>query len=234
MASPTIAVVPSRAVTASVQPVAFRVILYSVGTLLLAVGIALNLVAGLGVGPSDVFIGAVAEHVGIGHGTATSGFIFTILIFGVILGSRPGPGTFITAVALGPLINLFAVVLVPLHTGIIGIDAATGLVGVAVICAGVGLVICAEVGRGAMELFVDRAALHIRRRPPFVRTAVESSLLIAGIAMSGPTGPITVVVALVIGPGIAAAVHHFDRVLSAEVSVATIRRLRDLRLTRLH
>lgn len=233
MASPTIAVVPSRAVTSTVQPVAFRVVLYWVGTLSLAVGIALTLVAGLGVGPSDVFIGAIADGLGIGHGTATSAFIFTVLVAGVALGSRPGPGTFVTAVALGPLINISSDLLAGFHTGVPAIDAITGVAGVAVICAGVGLVICAEVGRGSMELFVDRAALRLRRRPAVVRTAVEASLLVAGIAMSGPIGPITVVVALFIGPGIAAAVRHFDRVLSTDVSVATIRRLRNPRLTRL-
>src|SRR5690606_11782164 len=111
--------VHSRAVTASVQPVAFRVGVYSVGTFLLALGIALTLVAGLGVGPSDVFIGAVAEHRGIGHGTATSGFVFSVLVLGVALGSRPGPGTFVTAVALGPLINVSEGLVAPLHTGMV-------------------------------------------------------------------------------------------------------------------
>lgn len=233
MASSTIAVVPSRAVTATVQPVAFRVAVYSVGTFLLAAGIALTLVAGLGVGPSDVFIGAVAELGGIGHGTATSGFIFSVLVIGVVLGSRPGPGTFVTAVALGPLINISEGLFAPLHSGVGPVDLVVGLVGVAVICAGVGLVICAEVGRGSMELFVDRAAARLRKKPPVVRTVVEASLLVAGIALAGPIGPITVVVALTIGPGIAAAVRYFDRALSADVSVSTIRRLGNPRLTRL-
>lgn len=233
MASATIAAMPPRAVTATVQPVVFRVVLYAGGTIGLAAGVALTLVAGLGVGPSDVFIGALAGHLGVGHGTATSLFILTMLVGGLLLGSRPGPGTFVTALALGPLINIAEGALAPLHTGITALDAVTGVFGVVVICIGIGLVICAEIGRGATELFVDRVSTRLRRRPARVRTGFEASLLVAGIALSGPIGPITVVVAVVIGPGIVAAVGYFDRMLSTDLSVATVRRLGRPRYTRL-
>lgn len=233
MASATIAAGPPRAVTSTVQPIVFRIVLYASGTVALATGIAMTLVAGLGLGPSDVFIGAVAGHLDIGHGTATSAFIATVLVAGLALGSRPGPGTVVTAVALGPLINVAASVLAGLHTGVVAADAVTSLIGVVAICMGVGLVICAEVGRGAMELFVDRAAARLRRGPSLVRTGIEASLLVAGIALSGPIGPVTVVVAVAIGPGIVAAVRHLDRALSAELSVSTIRRLGRPRYTRL-
>lgn len=211
----------------TIRSVHFRASLYVLGTVVLAIGVALTLVADLGLGPADVFIGVLADAFGTGHGTASSVFIAGMLFAGLALGARPGPGTLITIGVLGPAINVAEGALDELlATDLVIVRLMIGVAGVAVVCAGVGMVICAEVGRGATELLVDRLAVRTGQRTATVRTGIESLLLASGVALSGPIGPITLVTAVSIGPGIVLAVRHCDRVISGDIPEVRIRRIR--------
>lgn len=224
---------PRRGPSDTVRSVQFRTSLYIAGTVVLAFGVALTLVADLGLGPSDVFIGVIADRLAVGHGTASSIFIGAMFVTGLLLGARPGPGTIITIGVLGPVINIVETMLGDLLTTELLVPRfLMGIAGLAVICLGVALVICADVGRGSTELLVDRLALRTGQRTAVVRTGLESTLLVSGIALSGPVGPITLVVAIGIGPGIVAAVRLCERFIEGEIPVERMRRIRH-RISRL-
>lgn len=178
-------------------PVLRRTATLAVGLVLVASGVALTIAAELGVAPFDVLNTGLAETTGIPIGAAAMVLPFLFALAGWALGRRPGPGTVIAVLTVGPVLGL-VLALVP-EPEALALRVPYFAIGFALIAIGVTAVIVAELGPGPSEVLM--LALHDRGHPlALARTAIEVSTVAAGWALGGQIGVGTVAFALLIGP----------------------------------
>lgn len=177
--------------------VARRLATLVAGLLLVAPGVALTIRGEVGVAPYDVLTTGMAATFGIGVGVAAMILPAVFSALAWALGRRPGPGTLISIVALGPILGAVLAV-VPEQTAL-PTRAALFVAGFLVICAGITLVVVAEIGPGPAEILmlaVHDKGVELAR----ARTAIELVCVALGWAAGGQIGIGTLVVALTIGP----------------------------------
>jgi uncharacterized membrane protein YczE len=168
------------------------------GLLLYGVSMALQIRAGLGLDPWDVFHQGAAEHSRLSFGTVVVITGAVVLLAWIPLRQRPGVGTVSNVVVIGVAVDA-SLALLP--------EAGTTSVALAMLLAGVGLngvasgaYIGAGLGPGPrdglMTGLVRRTGGSIR----VVRTSIEVTVLAVGAALGGTVGIGTVLYALSIGP----------------------------------
>jgi len=175
-----------------------RAALFSSGIVTAGLGIAALLRADLGTGPGDVMIGAMAAQIGVSHGTAAQAMAAGFIIVAMVLGGRPGPGTFATAIFLGPIINV-AFLALPVPGSLVA-RAVLASAGLAAMGLGVGLSIGARFGPSTGELWADAVARRLGTNKQTVRLSLEVTLVALGFVLGGPVGVVTIVTAVAIGP----------------------------------
>jgi uncharacterized membrane protein YczE len=168
------------------------------GLVLYGASMALQIRAGLGLDPWDVFHQGVSERTGLSFGTVVAIVGAIVLVAWIPLRQKPGIGTvsnvFVIAVAVDVSLALLP-------------EAGSTSVAVAMLLAGVGLngvasgaYIGAGLGPGPrdglMTGLVRRTGGSIR----VVRTSIELGVLAVGAALGGTVGLGTVLYALSIGP----------------------------------
>lgn len=181
-----------------------------VGSVLIAVAVGLMLWTGLGPGPLDVFIGAVRVRTGLPLGMTVWLVIGSLIALAWLLGRRPGPGTVVAPLLIGPVmqvvVDLLDTVDVPSALLVrIGIHLAA----IAAIGVGAGALIVSGLGAGSGELLAIAASDRTGAPEPRMRLGCESMLLLVGMVLGGPVGLGTVLVAITIGP----AVGHGSRLV---------------------
>jgi uncharacterized membrane protein YczE len=168
------------------------------GLVLYGASMALQIRAGLGLDPWDVFHQGVADRTGLSFGTVVMLTGAVVLLGWVPLRQRPGVGTISNVLVIGIAVDA-TLALLP--------RAGSTPIGVAMLIAGVGLsgvaggaYIGAGLGPGprdgVMTGLVRRTGGSVR----VVRTTIELTVLAAGAALGGTVGVGTVVYALSIGP----------------------------------
>ena len=168
------------------------------GLVLYGVSMALQIRAGLGLDPWDVFHQGVSEHTGLSFGTVVVITGAVVLLAWIPLRQRPGIGTVSNVIVIGIAVDA-SLALLP--------EAGSSPVAVAMLLAGVGLngvasgaYIGAGLGPGPrdglMTGLVRRTGGSIR----VVRTSIEVAVLAVGAALGGTVGLGTVLYALSIGP----------------------------------
>jgi uncharacterized membrane protein YczE len=168
------------------------------GLLLYGASMALQIRAGLGLDPWDVFHQGVANRTGLSFGTVVILTGAVVLLAWVPLRQRPGVGTISNVLVIGIAVDA-TLALLP--------GAGSAPIAVAMLIAGVGLsgvaggaYIGAGLGPGprdgVMTGLVRRTGGSVR----VVRTTIELTVLAAGAALGGTVGVGTVVYALSIGP----------------------------------
>jgi uncharacterized membrane protein YczE len=173
------------------------------GVASIGAGVAVCVWTGLGVGPTDVLLGALAERAG-GHFTAVvAPTLAALALAAVALGARVGPSTLVAAVTVGPVIDaaLWALSAVsrPTHPGVL---LVAHLAGTALIGAGGAAVLLGRRGPAVIELLAGAIATRARIGDVAARTGLEAVLLAAGWALGGPAGVGTVIVAGGVGPAL--------------------------------
>lgn len=181
-----------------------RILMLVGGSLLIAVAIAALLWNSFGPGPLDVFIAGLRETTGISLTLAYWSSFAGMLAIAALLGRRPGPGTIVTPLILGPAVEVLlslvdqfdrpgsVVVQVIVHVGAIGVAGI-----------GAGALIVSGLGAGTGELLATAASDRTGRPEPHVRFGIEMSFLAVGVMLGGPIGFGTVIVAGLIGPAVA-------------------------------
>lgn len=84
---------------------AARLLVTSLGILVIAFGTALYIGAGMGAGPRDSLMLALSERLHTSPGSARSVLELSVLVVGIIAGGRVGIGTIAFAVLIGPAID---------------------------------------------------------------------------------------------------------------------------------
>lgn len=167
------------------------------GLSLCAGGIGMLVLADLGLGPWDVLHQGLSVTTGMSIGAAT------VLVGGIVLlawfplRQRPGIGTLINVLWIGPSLDLFLTVMpAPSSAWARWVLLVTGPI---VFAVGVALYIGAGVGTGPRDGIMT--GLERRGVPiALARTALELSALGLGWALGGSVGIGTVYFAFVVGP----------------------------------
>jgi uncharacterized membrane protein YczE len=187
-----------------VVTVSTRIALHAAGAVIIAVCVAVMLWNDIGPGPLDVFIAAVRTRTGLPLTLALWATIGVLTLIAWMLGRRPGFGTVLGPIVVGPTMQwvlhwlerfdppsslLVRLVVQFLAVGVIGL--------------GVGAIGAGRLGSGTGELLAAATSERSGHSEPRTRLALEVSWLAVGVALGGPIGLGTVVVALCIGKSIA-------------------------------
>lgn len=199
------------------SPVARRLGTLTLGLVLVAVGVAVTIRAEVGVAPYDVLTTGVVALTDIPIGIAAMLLPVAFVVIGLLIGGRPGPGTVLAVLLVGPILGL-ALDALPTHEALAP-RLAHFVVGFVVIASGITAVVISEIGSGPAELVM--LAIHDRGYPLApVRTGIELACVAVGWAMGGQVGVGTVLFALLIGPTLkrTLAAAGFDEVRAREAS----------------
>jgi uncharacterized membrane protein YczE len=168
------------------------------GLVLYGASMALQIRAGLGLDPWDVFHQGVADRTGLSFGTVVILTGTVVLVGWVPLRQRPGVGTISNVLVIGIAVDA-ALALVP--------GAGSTPVAVVMLLAGVGLngvasgaYIGAGLGPGPRDGLMTGLVRRTGGSVRAVRMTIELTVLAAGAALGGTVGVGTVVYALSIGP----------------------------------
>lgn len=195
---------------------ASRVVLFAIGTVLISTSVAVMLWTGLGPGPLDVFIGGVREQTGLPLTLAVWVTIAVMLAVAWGLGRRPGLGSIVSPIVIGPMMQVTLETLQ--HTDVpasFAVRVALHTAAVIVVGIGAGALIVSDLGAGSGELLAAAASDRSGHPEPRVRFGFEMGLLVLGVILGGPIGVGTVIVAALIGPSVAFGLRWVGNVATA-------------------
>src|SRR5919205_902827 len=175
-----------------------RLVQLYTGLVLYGASMALQIRAGLGLDPWDVFHQGVANRTGLSFGTVVIVTGAVVLLAWVPLRQRPGFGTVSNVFVIGIAVDAALAVL--LHAGSAPAAVAMLLGGVGLNGLAGGAYIGAGLGPGPRDGLMTGLVRRTGRSVRLVRTTIEVSVLVAGVALGGTVGIGTVVYALSIGP----------------------------------
>lgn len=172
-----------------------------IGVVLYGVSLALMIRADIGVGPWDVLSQGLSLRTGLSFGTITFLVSLVVLLLWIPLRQRPGVGTVVNALLMGPVVDVaLAVVPVQEEWWSQGLVFAGGLLLLAVAS---GLYLGAGLGPGPRDGLMTGLHQRFGWRIGRVRTGIELSVLLAGWLLGGQVGVGTAAEALLIGPLVA-------------------------------
>ncbi|MFS0912662.1 YitT family protein [Microbacterium sp. 179-I 3D2 NHS] len=175
-----------------------RVTQLLIGLFLYGIGIAFIVRGAIGAAPWDVLTQGIARQVPLSFGTITILVSIVVLLLWIPIRQRPGTGTVLNALLVGPSADVgFSVI--P-QTDVLWIRVVFFVVGLLVLSAATGLYIGAAFGPGPRDGLMT--GLHRRTGWPIwvVRTGLEVTVVAAGWALGGNVGVGTVAFALLVGP----------------------------------
>lgn len=160
-------------------------------------GIAVLVLAGLGLGPWDVLHQGLSTRTGVPIGSVGIVVGVLVLVLWVPLRQRLGVGTVLNTVVIGLTIDAVLAIVPPFGPGWLRWGGM--LVGVVLYAGGSGLYIGAGLGPGPRDglmtgLTAGGASIRL------VRTGIELTVLVLGWLLGGTIGIGTVVLALSVGP----------------------------------
>jgi len=162
-----------------------------------AVGLALVILADLGLDPWDVLHQGLAEQTGISIGTVSILVGFAMLAFWLPLGERIGLGTLLNVLLIGATMDL--VLWTVDEPSSLAVRWACLVTGIVLFAVGSGLYIGAGLGPGPRDGAMT--AVAARGHPVgVVRTGIEVVVLVTGWLLGGSVGIGTPLFALAIGP----------------------------------
>lgn len=168
------------------------------GLFLYGIGISLMVRAAIGIAPWDVLTQGVSKQSGLSFGLVTNLIGVVVLLLWMPLRQRPGLGTLLNVLLIGPSAQLGLWLLPEMHGLALQIPVfASGLL---VLALATGLYIGANFGPGPRDGLMT--GLHYRYGWPVwrVRTLIEASVLLTGWLLGGDVGWGTLAFALLVGP----------------------------------
>lgn len=178
------------------------------GLVSFGVGIGLMVRGRIGVPPWDVLGQGLVNVTGLNFGLVTLLIGVVILLLWIPLRERPGIGTVLNVLILGPVAQVILDI-VPEELSL-SLRIVLFISGLLLVALGTGLYLGASFGPGPRDGLMT--GLHRVTRWPIwvVRTMLEVSVLIIGWLLGGNVGVGTAVFALAIGPLAQPAMRWFD------------------------
>lgn len=191
------------------------------GTAVCALGIQLELFSGAGVDPLTMFEEGMGRTLGTSTGNVTLGVNCVMLLLAFAINRRRiWVGTAVTALLLGPFINLSAAAMDAL--GMLPPAGWAGkllfnVAGVLLCGAGIAIYLLPDFGVGAMEVVMIFLAekLHLPYGP--VRIAMDCTWGVLGFFLGGTLGVGTVIGAFGIGSSMELCLRGLNKVLGGKV-----------------
>jgi len=175
-----------------------RLVRLLTGLFFYGIGISLMVRAGIGVAPWDVLTQGISVQSGLSFGLVTNLIGIGVLVLWLPLRQKPGLGTLLNVLLIGPSAQLGLWVLPDIHGLVLQVCMfAAGLV---LLALATGLYIGAQFGAGPRDGLMT--GLHARTGVPIwvARTLVEGLVLTTGWWLGGNVGWGTLAFALLIGP----------------------------------
>lgn len=178
----------------------FKWVVYFIGLMIMSLGIVLTIKAELGVSSWDVLHIGLHDQFGltIGSWTIITG-AFVLLISTILMKSVPQLGAFINMIAIGIFIDLY--LLLPfLHTphSFLG-QLLMLLIGIVVLCYGMGLYISAKCGAGPRDSLMMALVKKTGKSINVIRGSIEIIVLFIGWILGGPVFIGTIITTLSLG-----------------------------------
>src|SRR5689334_16907967 len=176
------------------------------GLLIIGFSISISVRAQLGLAPWDVFHQGIAKALGLSIGTVVVLVGLVVLLAWIPLHQHLGLGTVLNTLSVGLIANLGLAVIPEQHLLAVRIPLlAVALLGFGL---GGGLYIGAGLGPGPRDGLMT--AITARgHRLWLVRTILECSVLVVGVALGGEVGIGTVLIAFSLGPLTHAGLRRF-------------------------
>lgn len=152
----------------------------------------------LGLAPWDVLHSGLARLMHVGIGQMVIIVSFAVLVAWIPLRERFGIGTLLNAVLVGLTASLTIELTPAPHA--LAVRAALSLAGIGICGLSTAMYIGAQFGRGPRDGLMTGLSRRTGRSLRTVRTALEATVVLGGVALSGSIGPATLVYALSIGP----------------------------------
>ncbi len=169
-----------------------------VGLFLYGFAISMMVQAGVGVSPWDVLTQGVSHQTGIAFGLVTNIIGLVVLLLWIPIRQKPGVGTLLNVLLIGPSAQLGLWILPPQHELWAQILLFAG--GLALLAVATGLYIGARFGPGPRDGLMTGIHRRWGWRIWIVRTSIEVVVLGVGWLLGGNVGFGTVAFALLIGP----------------------------------
>jgi uncharacterized membrane protein YczE len=174
------------------------------GLAVFGAGEAMLVASELGNSPWTVLAQGLAEHTGISVGGATVAVSALVLLAWLPLRQAPGLGSIFNAVLIGVALDV-TLALLPDHAPLAA-RAAMIPAGIGLVALGSGLYLTTRLGPGPRDGLMTglhrRTGLSLR----VVRAGIEATAVASGYVLGGTVGVGTVAFAVLIGPGVQAAV----------------------------
>jgi len=168
------------------------------GLVLYGVSLGLMVRGGLGLAPWDVLHSGVARHLRLTLGETVMVISVVVLIAWIPLRERPGVGTVANALLIGPSADA---TLALLHQPTsLPVRVAFTAVGIALCGFATAFYIGAQFGRGPRDGLMTALARRTGWSLRVVRTGLELSVIVVGLALGGSLGLGTIAFAVLIGP----------------------------------
>jgi uncharacterized membrane protein YczE len=184
-------------------PVTRATVLVS-GLLVFSSGIVAMLDSRLGLSPWDVFHQGLAQKTPLSFGGANIAVSIAVVTVAWLLGARIGIATLANAVLVGTFVQLLSslAAVADLASASLPTRVALLVIGLALMGAGTGLYLGANLGAGPRDSLMVVGAARTRYRIGAVRGALEFGALAAGFVLGGTVGIGTIVFAVGIGPAV--------------------------------
>jgi uncharacterized membrane protein YczE len=168
------------------------------GLILYGVSLALQIRAGLGLDPWDVFHQGISDKTGLSFGTIVIITGAVVLLAWIPLRQKPGIGTVSNVFVLGIVVDITLALLGDVHG--LGYQLALLTTGVVLNAVAGAAYIGAGLGPGPRDGLMTGLVRVTGRGVGVIRTSIEVSVLAVGFLLGGTVGLGTVVYALSIGP----------------------------------
>ena len=168
------------------------------GLILYGVSLALQIRAGLGLDPWDVFHQGISDKTGLSFGTIVIITGALVLLAWIPLRQKPGIGTVSNVFVLGIVVDVTLSLLGDVHG--FGYQLALLTTGVVLNAIAGAAYIGAGLGPGPRDGLMTGLVRTTGRGVGVIRTSIEVSVLAIGFLLGGTVGLGTVVYALSIGP----------------------------------
>lgn len=169
-----------------------------VGLFLYGIAIAMMVRAGIGVSPWDVLTQGVSHQTGLPFGLVTNIIGIIVLLLWIPIRQKPGIGTVLNVLAIGPSAELGLAVLP--SPDVLWQQILLFAGGLIVLAIATGLYIGAGFGPGPRDGLMTGIHRRWGWRIWIVRTAIEVTVLALGWLLGGNVGVGTLAFALLIGP----------------------------------
>ncbi len=175
-----------------------RLVQLLIGLVLYGVSVSMLLRGGLGVAPWDVLTSGFIRHVPISFGQAIIVLSFLVVLLWIPLRETPGVGTVANAFLVG--LSADATLAVLDTPDSMAMRTALMVGGVLLTGLATAVYIGAQLGRGPRDGLMTGLARRTGWSLRLVRTLLEVTVVLVGVALGGQLGIGTVIFALTIGP----------------------------------